>query len=176
MNLIKIVFSLFLSLTIIACSSPSLDKHIGSSPELKLETFFQGELVAYGMVLDRSGNLLRRFDVKMLANWQGNKGEIKEWFEFDDGEKSIRIWQLEKVADNEYTGQAADVIGIAKGRTQGSALYWQYDLDIKVEGETYTVTLDDWMFLLDQNRLFNKTDMSKFGFKVGEILIYIEKR
>jgi len=111
----------------------------------------------------------------MMADWQGNKGEIKEWFEFDDGEKSIRIWQLEKVGNNNYIGQAADVIGIAKGRTQGSALYWQYDLEIEVEGENYTVTLDDWMFLLDQDRLFNKTDMTKFGFKVGEIIIYIEK-
>jgi hypothetical protein len=166
---------ILLSLMAMACSSPNLDKHIGSLPELKLETFFQGELLAYGMVLDRSGNLLRRFNVKMLADWQGNKGEIKEWFEFDDGEKSIRIWQLEKIADNEYLGQAADVIGTAKGRTQGSALYWQYDLEIEVEGETYTVTLDDWMFLMDQNRLFNKTEMTKFGFKVGEILIYIEK-
>ena len=123
---------ILLSLMAIACSSPNLDKHIGSSPELKLETFFHGE-------------------------------------------KSIRIWQLEKIADNEYLGQAADVIGTAKGRTQGSALYWQYDLEIEVEGETYTVTLDDWMFLMDQNRLFNKTEMTKFGFKVGEILIYIEK-
>ena len=174
-KLIKIITLIFISLSIMACSSPSLDKHLGSSPELKLETFFQGELVAYGMVLDRSGNLLRRFNVKMMADWQGNKGEIKEWFEFDDGEKSIRIWQLEKVGDNNYIGQAADVIGIAKGRTQGSALYWQYDLEIEVEGENYTVTLDDWMFLLDQDRLFNKTDMTKFGFKVGEIIIYIEK-
>lgn len=164
-----------LMLFISACSTPTLEKHQDTLPELKLEDFFQGELKAYGMVLDRSGNLLRRFEVKMLADWQGNKGEIKEWFEFDDGEKSIRIWQLEKIANNEYLGQAADVIGIAKGRTQGSALYWQYDLEIDVEGENYIVTLDDWMFLLDQNRLFNKTEMTKFGFKVGEILIYIEK-
>lgn len=164
-----------LFLLISACSTPSLDKHQGTTPELKLESFFQGELKAYGMVLDRSGNLLRRFEADLVADWQGNSGEIKEWFEFDDGEKTTRIWQLQKTADNQYQGQAGDVVGIASGRTAGSALYWQYELEIEVDGKEYVVTLDDWMFLLDQKRLFNRTDMSKFGFKVGEIILFIEK-
>lgn len=172
MKALLFVAALFM---ISACSTPSLDKHRGTTPELKLETFFDGELKAYGMVLDRSGNLLRRFDADLTASWQGNNGEIKEWFEFDDGEKTTRIWQLEKTADNQYQGQAADVVGIAKGRTEGSALYWQYQLEINVDGKDYVVTLDDWMFLMDQKRLFNRTDMSKFGFKVGEIILFIEK-
>lgn len=158
------------------CGSASLDEHSHIKPELKLEQFFNGELVAYGMVLDRSGNLLRRFDVKLIGSWQGNKGELKEWFVFDDGETSTRTWYLEKTTDNNYIGTASDVIGTAKGETSGSALYWRYQMEIEVDSSTYQVTLDDWMFLLDENRLFNKTDMSKFGFKVGELILYIEKR
>ncbi|MCE9679488.1 DUF3833 domain-containing protein [Shewanella sp. AS1] len=161
--------------TLSACGSASLDEHKGTVPELKLEEFFQGKLKAYGMVLSRSGDLQRRFEVDLQADWQGDKGEIKEWFVFDDGEKSTRIWQLEKVADNQYQGQAGDVIGIATGRTQGSALYWEYVMTIPVDGETYEISLDDWMFLLDDRRLFNKTEMSKWGVKVGEIILYIEK-
>ncbi|MCG9697076.1 DUF3833 domain-containing protein [Shewanella sp. Isolate11] len=157
------------------CGSASLDEHKGTQPELKLEQFFTGKLKAYGMVFDRSGNLLRRFNADLIGHWEGDTGELKEWFEFDDGEKSTRVWQLTKTADNQYQGQAADVVGIAKGQTQGSALYWQYDLLVEVEGETYQLTLDDWMFLLDEKRLFNKTEMTKFGFKVGEIVLYIEK-
>jgi hypothetical protein len=157
------------------CGSASLDDYSNTTPELKLKQFFDGKLKAYGIVLDRSGKLLRRFDVDLIANWDGDKGEIKEWFSFDDGEKSTRIWRLNQVADNQYQGQADDVIGIATGNTKGSALFWQYDLDIVVDGETYRVTLDDWMFLLDEKRLFNKTEMTKFGFKVGEVILYIEK-
>lgn len=167
------IFSLVLLLT--ACGSASLEEHKNTSPELKLEEFFDGELKAYGMVLDRSGNLLRRFNVKLLASWQGDKGEIKEWFEFDDGDKSTRIWQLTKLGDNQYQGTAGDVVGIANGRTEGSALYWEYELEIPVDGTIYEVTLDDWMFMIDEKRLFNKTDMSKWGFHVGEVILYIEK-
>ncbi len=167
------IFSLVLLLT--ACGSASLEEHKNTTPELKLEQFFDGELKAYGMVLDRSGNLLRRFNVKLLASWQGDEGEIKEWFEFDDGETSTRIWQLKKIGDNQYQGTAGDVVGIANGKTEGAALYWEYELEIPVDGTVYEVTLDDWMFMIDEKRLFNKTDMSKWGFHVGEVILYIEK-
>jgi hypothetical protein len=150
-----------------ACGSAGLDDYKNTSPELKLEQFFDGKLKAYGMVFDRSGLLLRRFE--------GDKGEIKEWFVFDDGEKTTRIWQLVRESNNTYTGTASDIVGVATGRTQGSALFWQYQMNIDVDGSTYQISLDDWMYLMDDKRLFNKTDMTKFGFKVGEIILYIEK-
>lgn len=171
----KSLIFILLFLLLGGCGSASLGDYSDTTPELKLEQFFDGKLKAYGIVLDRSGKLLRRFDVDLIASWDGDQGEIKEWFLFDDGEKSTRIWRLNKIAENQYQGQADDVIGIATGNTKGSALFWQYDLDIVVDGETYRVTLDDWMFLLDEKRLFNKTEMTKFGFKVGEIILYIEK-
>ncbi|WP_375749030.1 DUF3833 domain-containing protein [Vibrio sp. HN007] len=168
-----VVFCLTLILT--ACGSASLDEHGSTTPDLKLEEFFSGELKAYGMVQDRSGNLLRRFEVDLLGSWEGNKGKLEEWFRFDDGEKSTRTWYLEKTEDNNYQGYADDVIGVAKGQTSGSALYWTYELEIEVDGSLYEVTLDDWMFLIDENRLFNVTEMTKFGFKVGTLTLYIER-
>ncbi|MXR68449.1 DUF3833 family protein [Shewanella sp. JBTF-M18] len=174
----NIVLAFVISLHILllsACGSASLEDYSDTSPELHLDSFFDGKLKAYGIVLDRSGTLIRRFEVDMLANWQGGRGEIQEWFVFDDGEKSERTWQLTKLDDNSYQGRAQDVVGTAHGETRGSALFWQYELEIPVNGEIYRVTLDDWMFLLDDKRLFNKTEMSKFGIRVGEVILYIEK-
>lgn len=166
---------LFPMLLLGGCGSASLEDYSDTSPALHLDEFFDGKLTAYGIVLDRSGTLLRRFEVDILAHWQGEKGEIKEWFLFDDGEKTQRTWQLTKLDENSYQGSAQDVVGTAFGRTRGAALFWQYELEIPVDGEIYQVTLDDWMFLLDDKRLFNKTEMSKFGIKVGEVILYIEK-
>jgi hypothetical protein len=42
---------------------------------------------------------------------------------------------------------------------------WQYDLLIEVDSTEYQVTLDDWMYLLNDKRLFNKTDIIKYGLK-----------
>jgi hypothetical protein len=172
---IKITLLCISCLLLLSCSSPQLTDYSKTTPILDLQQFFNGKLVAYGMVLNRSGELTRRFNVDLDASWQGNKGIIDEQFVFDDGELSTRVWELTKVGDNSYEGQAGDVVGIAYGETSGSVLHWEYDLVINVDGSDYQVNLDDWMYLLDKNRLFNKTDIIKFGIKVGEIILYIEK-
>ena len=172
----RLISFLALIFIISGCSSQNLSDYRTTTPNLSLESFFEGDLVAYGIVLDRSGTMTRRFEVDLKASWKGNKGEIKEWFTFDDGEKTTRIWQLEALGNGKYTGTANDVVGTATGQTSGSALYWRYELLIPVDGTEYEITLDDWMYLVDENRLFNKTELTKFGFKVGEVILYIEKK
>lgn len=176
MNIKQLIIILFfITMGGTSCSSPNLNDYVNTTPELSLDAFFNGDLKAYGMVLDRNGKLTRRFSVTIKAEWKDNKGIVNEWFIFDDGEKSTRTWQLTKETNNTYSGTANDVIGVAKGNTNGSTLYWEYDLLITVDSSEYQVTLDDWMYLIDNNRLFNKTDITKFGFKVGEVILYIEK-
>jgi len=171
----KLILLSLLTLVLTACSTATLDDYDVTTPELHLEHFFNGELVAYGIVFDRSGKMLRRFKADIDAQWEGDLGTINEQFVFADGERTTRVWQLKKQDDNKYVGEAGDVIGVAQGETRGSALFWRYDMDIVVDGETYQVTLDDWMYLFDEQRLFNKTKMTKFGVKVGEVILYIEK-
>lgn len=109
-TIIKFALALFSLTWLAGCGSASLENHVDTTPELKLETFFNGELMAYGMVLDRSGNLLRRFDAKLVATWDGDKGEIKEWFSFADGERSTRVWNLLKTGENTYSGDRKSVV------------------------------------------------------------------
>ncbi|WP_047047769.1 DUF3833 domain-containing protein [Vibrio mexicanus] len=169
------IYAALLSVTLLGCGTHSIEQYEGTTPALTLEQFFDGELKAYGLVLDRNGGLMRRFEVDLVADWDGNKGLIKEWFIFDDGEKTTRVWELTKTSDNTYEGTAGDVVGTAEGTINGSALYWKYELQVPVGDTIYDLTLDDWMFLFDEQRLFNKTDMTKYGFKVGEIILFIEK-
>lgn len=176
LKIYPVIAAVLLLNLVVACSNQSLQDYAKTTPNLKLETFFNGELIAYGMVFDRSGKMTRRFEVELLAEWYGNQGEIKEWFEFDDGEKSTRIWQLEKLSENKYKGTANDVVGVAYGETKGSALYWSYDLLINYDGSEYQVRLDDWMYLMDEKRLFNRTEIVKFGIKLGEVILYIEQK
>ncbi|MCF6458958.1 DUF3833 domain-containing protein [Pseudoalteromonas sp. MMG024] len=168
---------LIMALTILisACSSPDINDYTGTSPELKLERFFNGKLTAHGVVLDRSGALTRRFSVDLLGTWQEDKGKLEEWFVYDDGEKQTRTWYLENLGDGNYKGTANDVVGTAMGMAKGSALYWRYQLVINYQGEPLEVTLDDWMFLINEKRLINRTEIIKFGIKVGEVILTIEK-
>ena len=40
---------------------------------------------------------------------------------------------------------------------------------------TLLVTFDDWMWLLDEKRLFNRAYLSKYGVNIGEVLVTFEK-
>jgi hypothetical protein len=45
-----------------------------------------------------------------------------------------------------------------------------------VDGTTYHVDMDDWMYLVDDRTLGNRTVLTKFGLKMAEITIFFRKR
>ena len=166
---------LILTLFIAGCST-KINEYRDTQPQLKMEEFYNGPLTAWGMVQDRGGKVLRRFRVDMVGSWQGNRGTLEETFYYDDGEQQQRTWHLEKNADGSYGGTAADAVTPAHGRTEGYALNWRYTLSIPVEDETWDIDFDDWMYLMDEKRLINRAEMIKWGFRVGEVTLWIEKR
>ncbi len=174
------VFIVLASLVLLLACSAHIEDYQGNTPELKLEEFFNGTLVAYGVVQNRSGVVTQRFRVDMQGNWRKDaqgvlQGELYEKFYWDDGREQTRTWLISKVGANQYQGRAEDVKGAANGITAGNALYWAYQLEVPWGDGTVAITLDDWMYLLDEQQLMNKTKMTKFGFRVGEITLYIKR-
>ena len=163
------------TLLVSACSAPRISEYSDTSPALDLREFFDGELQAWGMLQNRSGKMTRRFTATIDAHWEGQTGTLDETFTFDDGEIQKRIWTLTHHGDGHYTGQAGDVIGTAEGSIEGSVFQWQYTLDIPYGDGTISVNLDDWLYLVDEEHLINRTKLTKFGFKVGELTLIIEK-
>ncbi len=177
MNCLAVFARMLLVIMIVflgGCSA-TLDDYKNTQPNFDMKTFFDGQLKAYGIVQNRSGKVLRRFTVDLDGRWQGDKGTLEEDFVYDDGEKQRRVWLLEKMPDGSYSGTADDVIGGAVGSAQGFAFSWQYTLLINVDGEDWAINLDDWIYQIDETRLINKTEMTKWGFNVGEVILVIEK-
>jgi hypothetical protein len=44
-----------------------------------------------------------------------------------------------------------------------------------VSGRTWDIDFDDWMFRIDERTVLNKAVMSKFGVRVGEIVLSFHK-
>ena len=112
----------------------------------------------------------------MECSWKGNEGVLDEAFTYSDGTTQRRIWRLTKHADGHYTGTADDVVGTARGQTQGNAFRWGYTLALPVDGKVYHVDFDDWMYLIDERVMLNRATMSKFGVRLGEITLSFTKR
>lgn len=157
------------------CASQNLDAYASERPELDLRRYFNGRLTAYGIFQDRSGQVVRRFTVVMEGRWDGDQGVLDEAFTYSDGRTERRVWRLTRLADGRYTGRADDVVGEASGQVRGNAFNWRYTLRLPVDGRTYDVQFDDWMYLMDDRVMLNKAVMSKFGIRLGEVTLTFVK-
>ena len=158
------------------CASQNLAGYASEKPVLDLTQYFNGTVDAHGIFQGRSGQIARRFTVVMECSWKDNEGVLDEAFTYSDGPTQRRIWRLTKLPGGHYTGTADDVVGQAKGQTQGNAFRWTYTLALPVDGKVYHVDLDDWMYLIDERVMLNRATMSKFGVRLGEITLSFTKR
>ena len=172
---VKSLFIGLMTLAVVGCST-QIEDYQGEQPELKLEQFFNGELVAYGTVQDYSGKVIQRFKADLQGSWNGNNGVLDEQFYYADGTTQERIWRITKTDENTYEGRADDVADVAVGTTAGNVLNWSYTLIIQRDGEPFEVKLDDWLYLVDEDNMINRTKMYKYGIEVGEITLYIGKK
>lgn len=170
------LYALSLVFALSACSSHSIEQYRPLTPALDLKQFLNGDLEAWGQFQDRSGALVKRFHVDMTGTWQGNNGKLVENFVYDDGTKQQRIWHLIDKGNGQYEGRADDVVGVAQGQIASSVLNWHYTLALPVNGKTYHVQFDDWMYLHDSQTMVNRASMSKFGFKLGEVTLFFKKK
>jgi hypothetical protein len=171
----KIIITVIL-LTLISCSNQSLNNYENEMPKLDLREFFKGKIYAQGIVQERSGLVIKRFDVDIQASWKDNVCTLDEKFNYSDKTKSTRVWKLRETAPFKYEGLAHDVIGVAKGFVAGNTFYFQYNLDVPVGDKNYNIHFEDWMYLLDKKTLLARSYMTKWGFRVGEVTLVMTKK
>jgi hypothetical protein len=131
---------------------------------------------AWGIFTDRNGKVVKRFTVEMKCQWQSDQGILDEDFVYSDGTKEKRVWQLTHKGNGAYEGTAGDVVGLAQGQTQGNAFNWQYTLAVPIEGTLLHVQMDDWMYLMNDRVMLNKTRMTKLGVHLGDVTLSFTKR
>ena len=166
----------FLTLGLAGCAGIPVETYRAEKPVLDLKTYFNGTIDAWGMFQDRSGEVVKRFTVVIDASWQGDVGTLDERFSWSDGTASRRVWTITKGGDGRYVGRADDVVGEALGEAAGNALRWRYVLALPVDGRTINVDFDDWMFLIDDKVMLNRSQMRKWGFHLGEVTLSFTRR
>jgi hypothetical protein len=168
---------LLLAALLAGCAGIDPSVYRAEQPALDLARYFAGTLEGHGMVLDRGGQVQRRFVVRIQATWSGDVGTLDEDFTWSDGKKERRVWTLRRATPDgsRWIGTAADVIGEARGVVAGNALNWSYTLDLATDSGRYKIAFDDWMFLIDDRVMLNRAVMSFLGVRVGEVLISFRK-
>jgi hypothetical protein len=174
-RLFTLVATLLLATGLAGCASQKLSDYADKKPTLDLAQYFEGTTHAWGMFQKRGGQVVRRFQVVMKGTVKGDQLTLDEDFTYDDGSKSQRVWTLTRGPDGRWTGTAGDVVGQAAGQQMGNAFHWTYTLALPVDGSVYNMSMDDWMYLLDEHTLLNRTSMSKFGVELGQVTLFFRK-
>ena len=173
--ILKTTFAMLALGTLAGCAGIDVAQYKAEKPAFDLARYFNGTVDGWGMFQDRSGKVVRRFTVRIDARWDGDVGTLDEHFEYADGEKQNRVWKLTRTGDR-YVGTAADVVGEGHGTAAGNAFNLRYVLALPVDGRVWNVDMDDWMFMIDETTVLNRTTMSKFGLRLGEVTLSFRKR
>jgi hypothetical protein len=175
-NLIRLFSIALLGIALSACTSVSVEDYADNKPRIVVEEFFNGKLLAQGIVKDRGGKVIRYFSASIDASWRDGIGTLDERFVFDDGERQTRVWTLKPGVDNTYVASAGDVIGEGEMRVAGNSVFLDYVLRVPYNGDSIDLRIDDRMYLVSERVLLNESIMTKWGFEVGSIMLVIQKQ
>ena len=157
------------------CAGPKVSDYALEQPVLDLSRYFNGRMQAHGMFQERFGKVVKRFTVAVDGQWTGNQGVLDEQFSYSDGSTGSRVWRLTQHPDGRVTGTAADVVGEAVGQLAGNSFHWQYTLRQPIGDSVYEVQMDDWMIMVDERVVLNRTRMSKLGVRLGDVTLSFNK-
>ncbi len=176
MKKIQTLHCIFFCMALVGCGGIQSKNYLDLEPRFDLQTYFSGKIKAWGIVQNRSGNVVNRFDVDIIGSWDGDVGTLEEDFYYYDGETQRRVWTIEKKGANSYEGRADDVLGVASSMVYGNAAQWSYSMDLPVDDTTYRVQFDDWMWLMNDGVLMNRSYIKKFGITMAEVTIFMQKQ
>ncbi|CAA6811605.1 MAG: DUF3833 domain-containing protein [uncultured Campylobacterales bacterium] len=164
-------YIVLITILIFTGCSMKLEDFKNTTPKFIPKVHLNGTIKAYGLIKSRSGKITRRFEADMIGSWEENgSGELKENFIYDDGEKEQRIWKLTPNKDGSYNATANDIVGVGVMKVEGNSLFIDYVLRITYNEKPLDVRIKDWLHLQNDGVILNNSDITKWGFKVGEIV------
>ena len=172
----RLLVSWVLMLSLSSCANVGVERYVDQQPQLDLERFFSKPVKAWGIFQKRSGEVSKRFEVAIASRREGNALILDERFLYSDGTRQQRVWTLTPDGPGGWKGRAGDVVGEAIGEVAGNALHWRYRLNLPVDGSIYEVGFDDWMYLMDEDTLINRSSMTKFGVEWGQVTLFFRRQ
>lgn len=144
--------------------------YAATTPVLDVRKALNGPMDAEGVIYGPTGRVTSRFTARMTGTWNGGNGTLREVFRFATGAEQVREWTLRLGNDGKLVATAPDVIGEGLGEQSGSTVVLRYKLKLAEDAGGHVLDVVDWMYLLDNGSIINKSEMRKFGLKVAELV------
>lgn len=157
-------------------SAQTTAEYAGAGPEVDLRTHLNGPIRCEGVIYGPLGRVSSRFSADFHANWNGNKGVMKEHFRYDSGNTQDREWRLELGNDGSIKAEADDLVGEGTGQQSGPSVQLNYRIRLPQEAGGHVLSVVDWMYLTPSGTIVNRSQFRKFGIKVAELVATMQRQ
>jgi len=139
-------------------------------PAFDLREHLNGPILCEGVIYGPTGRVTSRFTADFHATWQGDAGRMTEHFRYAGGTEQDREWTLTLAPDGGVRATAPDLVGTGRGRQSGPTLKLSYRLRLPAENGGHVLDVEDWMYLMENGTIINRSQFRKFGIRVAELV------
>ena len=175
-QLVKGLFILNLLLVLTSCNDADIEAAKGITTTFNFREFFRGNVEGWGTVENWRGEVKKTFKVHINGVWDDGLSTITETSEFNDGSTLERSWKIILTPKGQYAASTDDVVGNALGFESGNAAQFSYVMKFPFAKNDIEVKVTNQMFVLNDGTVIASISMRKFGFKVGEINVFMKKK
>lgn len=144
--------------------------YAATSPAFVLDQHLSGPLLSEGVVYGPGGRVTNGFVARMHGSWSDGTGTLTEDFTYSNGKRQRREWTLEMGSDGAFTATADDIVGVGRGVVSGSTVMLRYRITLPEESGGHTLDVVDWLYLMENGVIMNRSELRKFGIKVAELV------
>ena len=139
-------------------------------PQFDIRKHLNGPITCEGVIYGPTGRVTSRFVAHFEASWDGNIGRMTEVFHYDSGAVQNREWTLTLGNDGRIKADAPDLVGAGQGQQLGSAVLLNYRIKLPDSAGGHVLDTTDWMYLMQNGSIMNRSQFRKFGIKVAELV------
>ncbi len=144
--------------------------YAGKGPNLDIREHLNGPILCEGVIYGPTGRVASRFVADFEASWTGNTGRMTEHFRYDSGSEQHRAWTLTCNTDGSIGAEADDLQGTGTGQQAGPSVMLNYRIKLTEDAGGHVLDVTDWMYLMENGTIMNRSQFRKFGLKVGELV------
>jgi hypothetical protein len=142
----------------------------GAGPAFDPVAFFGGHIQSWGVMESRTGSPTGWVVTQCDGQADGpDRIRMVQRLSFQHGHPQQRTWTLWRTGPNRFEATANDMVGSAIGQSDGRSFHWTWVLASAPGERPFNVTMEQWMFRLDDGAVMIRTTVSKLGIVLAQI-------
>jgi len=150
------------------------EDYADAAPPFDIRIALNEPMISEGVIYGPMGRVEARFVAKMQGDWANDgTGTLAESFTYATGGTQERKWFLTMGENGHFTATADDIVGQATGQQVGSTVRMKYRIKLNEDAGGHVLNVTDWLYLMENGSIVNRSEMRKFGIKVAELVASI---